>query len=202
VCYIICERPHRLRRSHTSVAVSSCCCSWRSVEEPVDELSYVLRAVFDVLLGVAWEWNVRVSLQKRRVERHYEVAVVLAQCVAKLRVGDRKRLLDAMYVLHLPIEALQTHTQDYPYLSGIGSHNLDFTEARDSEWQWHQLGHMQVCTLLQIDNHASTPPLSFWQAECPLTNSVKAPKAWNPADNEQKWSLSYDVMAEFIMVIF
>jgi len=24
--------------------------------------------------------------------------------------------------------------------------NLDFTEARDSEWQWHQLGHMQVCT--------------------------------------------------------
>ena len=24
--------------------------------------------------------------------------------------------------------------------------NLDFTEARDSEWQWRQLGHMQVCT--------------------------------------------------------
>ena len=24
--------------------------------------------------------------------------------------------------------------------------NLDFTEARDSERQWHQLGHMQVCT--------------------------------------------------------
>jgi len=29
-----------------------------------------------------------------------------------------------------------------------GTANLDFTEARDSEWQWHQLGHMQVCTLL------------------------------------------------------
>ena len=27
--------------------------------------------------------------------------------------------------------------------------NLDFTEARDSEWQWHQLGHMQVCISLQ-----------------------------------------------------
>ena len=26
--------------------------------------------------------------------------------------------------------------------------NLDFTEARDSEWQWHPLGHMQVCTSL------------------------------------------------------
>jgi len=24
--------------------------------------------------------------------------------------------------------------------------------------QWHQLGHMQVCTLLQADNHTSTPP--------------------------------------------
>jgi len=25
-----------------------------------------------------------------------------------------------------------------------GKTNLDFTEARDSEWQWHRLGHMQV----------------------------------------------------------
>jgi len=32
-----------------------------------------------------------------------------------------------------------------------GKTSLDFTEARDSEWQWHQLGHMQlqVCTSLQ-----------------------------------------------------
>ena len=59
----------------------------------------------------------------------------------------------------------------------IGKTNLDFTEARDSEWQWHQLGHMQVCTSLQTDNHASIPPLSFLQAGCPScrpTNSVKA----------------------------
>ena len=42
-----------------------------------------------------------------------------------------------------------------------GKANLDFTEARDSEWQWHQLGYMQVCTSLQRDNHASTPPLSY-----------------------------------------
>jgi len=55
-----------------------------------------------------------------------------------------------------------------------------FTEARDGEWQWHQLGHMQVCTSLQTHNHASTPPLSFLQAGCPScrpTNSVKALKA-------------------------
>ena len=41
-----------------------------------------------------------------------------------------------------------------------GKTNLDFTEARDSEWQWHQLGHMQVCISFQTDNHASTPPPS------------------------------------------
>jgi len=61
-----------------------------------------------------------------------------------------------------------------------GKTDLDFTEARDSEWQWHQLGHMQVCNSLQTDNHASIPPLSFLQAGCPScrpTNSVKALKA-------------------------
>jgi len=39
---------------------------------------------------------------------------------------------------------------------------------------------MQVCTSIQTDNHASTPPLSFLQAGCPSchpTNSVKALKA-------------------------
>jgi len=56
--------------------------------------------------------------------------------------------------------------------------NLDFAEARDSEWQWHQLGHMQVCTLLQTDNHTSTPPLSFVRCpSCRSTNSIKALKA-------------------------
>jgi len=61
-----------------------------------------------------------------------------------------------------------------------GKTNQDFTEARESKWQWHQLDHMQVCTLLQTDIHASTPPLSFLQATCPSchpTNSVKALKA-------------------------
>ena len=61
-----------------------------------------------------------------------------------------------------------------------GKTNLDFTGARDSEWQWHQLSYMQVCTSLQTDNHSSTPPLCFLQAGCPSchpTNSVKALKA-------------------------
>jgi len=58
-----------------------------------------------------------------------------------------------------------------------GKTNLDFTEARDSEWQWHQLGHIEVCISLQADNHASTTPLRVLQVGCPScrpTNSVKA----------------------------
>jgi len=62
-----------------------------------------------------------------------------------------------------------THTRLTALFSGTtrvswyqkGKTNLDVTEARDSEWQWHQLGHMQVCTLLQTDNHASNPSLKF-----------------------------------------
>jgi len=46
-----------------------------------------------------------------------------------------------------------------------GKTNLDFNGAIDSEWQWHQLGHMQVCTSLQTDNHASTPPLCFYRPD-------------------------------------
>jgi len=95
------------------------------------------------------------------------------------------RLNGSLLISNLP------HTPTHPFdghFSGTtqvgryqkGKTNLDFTEARDSEWQWHQLGHMQVYTSLQIDNHASTPPLSFLQAGCPScrpTNSVKALKA-------------------------
>jgi len=50
-----------------------------------------------------------------------------------------------------------------------GKTGLDFTEARDSEWQWHQLGRMQVVTSLQSDNHASTPTLkSFFTGHMPF----------------------------------
>jgi len=55
-----------------------------------------------------------------------------------------------------------------------------FTGARDNEWQWHQLDHMQICPLTQTYNHTGIPPLSFLQAGCPScrpTNSVKALKA-------------------------
>jgi len=49
-----------------------------------------------------------------------------------------------------------------------GKTNQDFTETRDSEWQWHQLSHMQVCTSLQTDNHASNSPLSLFTGRMPF----------------------------------
>jgi len=73
--------------------------------------------------------------------------------------------------------ALSGATQVSRYQKGKSS--LDFTEARDSEWQWHQLGRMQVCTSLQADNH-QYPTTQFLQAGCPSchpTNSIKALKA-------------------------
>ena len=98
---------------------------------------------------------------------------------------------DSLPDVQLTVSKHWSHTHTHPFngpFSGTthvsryenGKTNLDFTEARDSEWHWHQLGHMQVCTWLQTDNHASIPPLSFLQAGCASchpTNSVKALKA-------------------------
>jgi len=78
--------------------------------------------------------------------------------------------------------------------------NLDFTEARDSEWQgisWAICNFMHVCTSLQTDNHASTPPLSFLQAGCPSsrpTNSVKALKPYAVRSNTFTWPLLETVL--------
>ena len=61
--------------------------------------------------------------------------------------------LSGSLALILLIIVMYTHTHPFNGpLSGTtqvsryqkGKTNLDFTEARDSEWQWHQLGHMQV----------------------------------------------------------
>jgi len=49
-----------------------------------------------------------------------------------------------------------------------GKTNLDFTEARDSDWQWNPLGCIQVCTSLQTDNHASTPTTQFFTGRMPF----------------------------------
>ena len=82
---------------------------------------------------------------------------------------------------HCPSLITHTHTFNYSPSEPVPERqNQSGFYWSSSEWQWHQLGCMQVCTSLQTDNHASTPPLCFLQAGCPScrpTNSVKALKA-------------------------
>jgi len=65
-----------------------------------------------------------------------------------------------------------------------GKTNLDFTEAWDSEWQWHQLGHMQVCTLSRQITTPLTPalhpPLTFYRLDALLAAQPTASKHWRP----------------------
>ena len=99
--------------------------------------------------------------------------------VCILQVGGRVSTI----VQHL--FTTPSHTLNSP-LSGTtrvsrhqkGKTNLDFNEARDSEWQWHQLGHMQVCTSLQTDNHTSTEPLSFYRLDALPAAQPTASKHW------------------------
>jgi len=111
---------------------------------------------------------------------HLEKRKVVAKC-------SRDMQMEVSRCKHVSISHTHTRRFNGPF-SGTtqvsryqkGKTYVDFTEARDSEWQWHQLGHMQVCTSLQRDNHTSTPPLCFLQAGCPScrpTNSVRALKA-------------------------
>ena len=67
--------------------------------------------------------------------------------------------------------------------------NLDFTEARDNEWQWHQLGRMQVCNSLQTGNHASTSPLSFSRLDALPATQPTASKHWRQIELLQYWQL-------------
>jgi len=61
-----------------------------------------------------------------------------------------------------------------------GKTNLDFTEARDSEWQWHQLS---ICKSAPHSRQITMPAphySSFLQGRCPSchpTNNVNALKA-------------------------
>jgi len=53
-----------------------------------------------------------------------------------------------------------------------------FAGARDGEWQWHQLGHMQICTLTQTHNQSSIPPLSFYRPDALPAAQPTASKHW------------------------
>jgi len=140
--------------------------------QKIDQCSVVFDFVHDPLSDLKWKEVKRAALNE----------------AIEYLTTNRGVLTDPIYpeIVHMVSDVTYTHTHPFNGpLSGTTrvsryqecKTNLDFTEARDSGWQWHQLGHMQVCTSLQTNNHASTPPLRFLQAGCPYccpTNSVKA----------------------------
>jgi len=50
-------------------------------------------------------------------------------------------------------------------------------------WEWHQMDHMQIiCTLLHIDNHASTSSLSFYRPD-----ALPATQLWTVLNFKNYW---------------
>jgi len=126
-----------------------------------------------------WGAGVVICLE-RGADLHMDQLIPLpltVSCFSKIQIGftflERGPLMGCVCAC---VAYLHTHTHTHTFNGPFsettqlsryqkGKTNLDFTEGRDSEWQWHQLGHMQVCTLLQADNHTSTPPLSFFRPD-------------------------------------
>ena len=117
---------------------------------------------------------------KRYPHRKGHLGIAICQIIL---LGDTFRHLFILYLCacyprpHLLFLLVLTHTHTQLFNGPLsrttrvsrcqkGKTNLDFTDARDSEW--HQPGHMQVCTSLQADNHASTPPVIFCRPDAPF----------------------------------
>ena len=117
----------------------------------------------------------KASVDSRLLVAGEEVCRLDGDVVVELSASSTSSVMQPSYTRTHDI-TLAGYTHTHPFngsLSGTtqmsrrqkGKTNLDFTKARDSEWQWHQLGHMQVCTSLKTDNHTSTALLSFYRPD-------------------------------------
>ena len=121
-------------------------------------------------------------------QSRWHISDTTQQTITKARIS-----VDSHYqVSKERIYRIHTHTRPFNGpLSGTtqvsryqkGKTNLDFTGARDSEWQWHQLGHMQICSSLQTDNHASTSLLGFYRPDALPAAQPTASKHWRHSNN-------------------
>jgi len=68
-------------------------------------------------------------------------------------------LIETMKVTNTHTPVQWPFFQDYPG-GPVPETNLDFTEAWDSEWRWHQLGICKSAPRSRQNNHASTSPLT------------------------------------------
>jgi len=112
----------------------------------------------DLCNGCTTVWYLILTAQKNKTQR-------ICQWLGLDPLSFCSHPLIGMAAMHAGYGQLHTHTHTFngPF-SGTtqvsryqkGKTSLDFTE-----WQWHQLGHMQVRTSLQAENHTSNPPLFF-----------------------------------------
>ena len=82
---------------------------------------------------------------------------VIERC--KVTVQQQKQSFNGLFSRTTWVSRYQKGKTNLDF-TGVGvefNAPLNTTGARVSEWQRHQLGHMQVCTSLQTENHASTP---------------------------------------------
>ena len=122
-------------------------------------------------------WCVFVADQSAKCITAIRISLFQPSAVYILFICTQQKSITSNTTTNINTNVTHTHTQPFngPF-SGTtwvsryqkGKTNLDFTKARDSEWQWHQLGHMQVCISLHTDNHASTPPLKFFTGRMPF----------------------------------
>ena len=92
--------------------------------------------------------------------------------------SGRDRLVEFARNTHPFNGPLSETTQVSRYQKGKTS--LDFIQARDSEWQWHQLGHMQVCNSIRTDNHANTHHSVFYRLDALPAAKPTASTHWRP----------------------
>jgi len=107
--------------------------------------------------------------------RELELWTCMYVCVCVIFIRCDRRTSDThTHPFNGPLSGT-TRVSRYPK----GKTNLDFTEAWDSEWQWYPLGHMQVCTSLQRDNHARQHPTAqFYRPDALLAAQPTASKHW------------------------
>ena len=158
VCKIVGFQLHSNSNSDTSPIIAK----WNR-EETAKGTGFVLS-----WLGLAWFAGTRVNCEPRPLGTNS-----CCCCWPWPPLGC------TAHIQQQPKPILHNWTKQHPLngpLSGTtqvsryqkGKINLDFTGARDSGWQWHQLDHMQVCTSPQTDNNASTPQLSFFTGRMPF----------------------------------
>jgi len=117
-----------------------------------------------LLHSMTLKWGLRVTLSLLSFTRAHVHARTHAR--AHTHTHTHTTILQPSWILSRTTQVSRHSALERSNQSG-------FTGARDSEWQWHQLGHMQICSVTQT-RHITMPtsqfiaPLSFFTGRMPF----------------------------------